>query len=53
MSSVTRLLQHVFLEWFMSDASIGGKNINNLGFVDDIGALAGEAQEARQNVHKV
>ena len=37
----------------MSDASIGIKNITNLGFVDDIGALAGEAQETRQNLHTV
>ena len=52
MSSVTHPLQH-FLERIMSDAleehdgkvSIGGRNITNLRFADDIDALAEEEQE--------
>ena len=52
MSSVTHPLQH-FLERIMSDAleehdgkvSIGGRNISNLRFADDIDALAEEEQE--------
>ena len=52
MSSVTYPLQH-FLERIMSDAleehdgkvSIGGRNITNLRFADDIDALAEEEQE--------
>ena len=52
MSSVTHPLQH-FLERIMSDAleehdgkvSIGGRNITNLRFADDIDALAEEDQE--------
>ena len=52
MSSVTHTLQH-FLERIMSDAleehdgkvSIGGRNITNLRFADDIDALAEEEQE--------
>ena len=52
MSSATHPLQH-FLERIMSDAleehdgkaSIGGRNITNLRFADDIDALAEEEQE--------
>ena len=52
MSSVTHPLHH-FFERIMSDAleehdgkvSIGGKNITNLRFADDIDALAEEQQE--------
>ena len=52
MSSVTHPLQH-FLERIMSDAleehdgkvSIGGRNITNLRFADDIDVLAEEEQE--------
>ena len=52
MSSVSHPLQH-FLERIMSDAledhdvivSIGGRNITNLRFADDIDALAEEEQE--------
>ena len=44
---------NIFLEWIMSDAleehdgkvSIGGRNITNLWFADDIDALAEEEQE--------
>ena len=51
MSSVTNPFQH-FLERIMSDdleehdgkVSIGGRNITNLQFADDIGALAEEEQ---------
>ena len=51
-SSVTHPLQH-FLERIMYDAleehdwkvSIGGRNISNLRFADDIDALAEEEQE--------
>ena len=51
-SSVTHPLQ-IFLERIMSDAleehdgkvSIGGRNITNLRFADDIDALAEEEQE--------
>ena len=51
MSSVTHPLHH-FLEQIMSDAleehdgkvSIGGRNITNLRFVEDIDALAEEEQ---------
>ena len=46
-------LFNIFLEWIMSDAleehdgkvSIGGRNITNLRFADDIDALAEEEQE--------
>ena len=52
MSSVTHPLQN-FIERIMSDAleehdgkvSIGGRNITNLRFADDINALAEEEQE--------
>ena len=52
MSSVTHLF-NIFLERIMSDAleehdgkvSIGGRNITNLQFADDIDALAEEEQE--------
>ena len=52
MSSVTHPLQNIFLERIMSDAleehdgkvSIGGRNITNLRFADDIDALAEEEQ---------
>ena len=52
MSSVTHPLQN-FLESIMSDAleehdgkfNIGGRNITNLWFADDIDALAEEKQE--------
>ena len=52
MSSVTHPLQH-FSQRIMSDAleehdgmaSVGGKNISNLRFADDIDALAEEEQE--------
>ena len=52
LSSVTNPLQHLF-ERIMSDAleehdgkvSIGGRNITNLRFVDDLDALAEEEQE--------
>ena len=47
-------LFNIFLEWIMSDAveehdgkvSIGGRNITNLQFADDIDALAEEELEA-------
>ena len=53
MSSVTHPLQHFFFERIMSDAlvehdgkvSIGGRNITNLRFADDIDVLAEEEQE--------
>ena len=53
MSSVTHPLQHFFLKRIMSDAleehdgkvSIGGRDIINLRFADDIDALAEEMQE--------
>ena len=46
-------LFNIFLEWIVSDAleehdgkvSIGGRNITNLRFADDIDALAEEEQE--------
>ena len=46
-------LFNIFLEWIMSDAleehnekvSVGGRNITNLRFADDIDALAEEEQE--------
>ena len=52
MSSVTQPL-NIFLAWIMSDAleehdgkvSIGGRNITNPRFPDDIDALAEEVQE--------
>ena len=52
MSSFTHLF-NIFLERIMSDAleehegnvSIGGRNITNLRFADDIDALAEEIQE--------
>ena len=52
MSSVTHLF-NIFLERFMSNAleehdgkvSIGGRNITNLWFANDIDALAEEEQE--------
>ena len=52
MSSVTHPLQH-FFDWIMSDAleehdgkvNIGGRNITNLRFADDIDALSEEEQE--------
>ena len=51
MSSVTNLLQH-FHERILSDVkehdeklSIGGRNITNLRFVDDIDTLAEQEQE--------
>ena len=52
-SSVTHPLQHFFLKRIMSDAleehdgkvSIGGRDIINLRFADDIDALAEEMQE--------
>ena len=48
-------LFNIFLEWIMSDVleehdgnvSIGGRNITNLKFVDDIGALAKKEQELK------
>ena len=48
MSSVTHPFQHFSLERIMSDAveeydgkvSVGGRNITNLRFADDIDALA-------------
>ena len=61
-------LFNIFLEQIVSDAleepagkvSIGGKNITNLRFADDIDALAEEEQELEalleslgQNQHKV
>ena len=54
MSSVTHPLQH-FLERIMLDAleehdgkvSIGGRNITNLRFADDIDALAEEEQKQK------
>ena len=60
MSSVTHPLQH-FLERIMSDAleehdgkvSIGGRNITNLRFADDIVALAEEEQELEALVESV
>ena len=47
------ILFNIFLEWIMSDAleendgkvSIGGRNITNLRFADDIGALAVEEEK--------
>ena len=53
MSSVTHPLQHFFLERITFDTleehdgkvSIGGRNITNLRFADDIDALAEEEQE--------
>ena len=46
-------LFNIFLEWIMSDAleehdrrvSIGGRNITNLRFADDLDAVAEEEQE--------
>ena len=60
MSSVTHPLQH-FLERIMSDAleehdgkvSIGGRNIANLRFADDIDALAEEEQEVEALVESL
>ena len=54
MSFVTHLL-NIFLEWIMSDAleehgrtvSIGGRNITNLRFADNIDALAEEEEELK------
>ena len=52
-STISRTLFNIFLERIMSDAleehdgkvSIGGRNITNLRFADDIDALAEEEQE--------
>ena len=60
MSSVSYPLQH-FLERIMSDAleehdvkvSIGGRNITNLRFADDIDALAEEEQELEAPVESL
>ena len=49
-SSVTHPLQHFFLERIISDAledyngkvNLGGRNIINLRFADDINAIAGQ-----------
>ena len=57
------ILFNIFLEWIMSDAleehdgkvSIGGRNITNLRFADDIDALADEEQELEalvESLHK-
>ena len=56
-------LFNIFLEWIMSDAleehdgkvSIGGRNITNLRFADDIDTLAEEEQELEalvESLHK-
>ena len=53
MSTLTHLLQHIYLERIMRDALedhedtviIGGRTITNLSFSDDSDGLAGEEEE--------
>ena len=54
-------LFNIFLQWIMSDSleehdgkvSIGGRNITNLRFADDIDALAEEEQELEALVETI